>query len=391
MARSQNQSPNAPGPALRPETLAVVTGRPNQAGVPLNTPINLASNFSSGNEVSNPGATTDQPRGYSRSDGTDTWVALEDAVGALEGGEAVSFASGMAAVSSIFAGLRPGSVVLVPQDCYQGVAMVVDDGEDRLGWQVRRLPTADTDAWLQAIPDADLVWLESPSNPLLEIADIPTLCEAAKKASTTCAVDNTFATPLLQQPLSLGATFSVHSATKFIGGHSDLLSGVVVSNDADALQAIRRQRTLGGATPGALESYLALRGLRTLPLRLARSQQSARILAERLSQHRLVTKVRYPGLADHPGHELATKTLGGPGAILSFETIGSAVSTDIRISRLELIQVATSLGGVETTIDRRHRLVGQEHIPPTLLRLSVGIEHVEDLWADLTQALEGVI
>lgn len=388
MALRDNPSEEDLEAKLRPQTVAVVAGRPEALGAPLNTPIQLASNFVSGPMHKDSASVG---REYSRTDGTDSWVAFETSIGRLEGGEAISFSSGMAAISAIFAGLSPGSAVAVPNDCYQGVAMIVNDGEERLGWTVLRLPTADTEAWLSAIPDVDLVWLESPSNPLLEIADVPSICAAAREAGIVSAVDNTFATPLLQRPLELGATFSVHSATKFIGGHSDLLSGLVVSKDAAALDAIRSRRSLGGATPGALESYLALRGLRTLPLRLERSQKNAEELAKRLQAHRLVTKVRYPGLPEHPGHELATTTLGGPGAVLSFETLGSAVSADVRISRLRIIQAATSLGGVESTIERRNKLAGQEQIPPTLLRLSVGIEHVEDLWDDLDQALEGVV
>ncbi len=381
-------------PPLRPQTIAVAAGRSERPGEPLNVPIHLASNFQTGS-VTRSGPQASGPEGrlrsYSRSSGTETWSAFEEAIGAMEGGEAVSFSSGMGAISSIFAGLEPGSVVVLPEDCYHGVSQLVADGETRLGWQAIRVATSDTDAWLSSLASADLVWLESPSNPLLEIADIPTICAAAKEAGVVCAVDNTFATPLLQRPLDHGATFSVHSATKFISGHSDLLSGVVVSSDSAALTAIRERRTLGGATPGALESYLALRGLRTLPLRLERSQANAEELAIRLSEHRIVSGVRYPGLTDHPGHDLAAATLGGPGSILSFETIGSAVSADVRVSRLRVIQAATSLGGVESTIERRSKLGGQEHLPPTLLRLSVGIEHLEDLWADLNQALDGVV
>ncbi len=390
MAQSKNQSDSGFGPPLRPQSVAVTVGRPTGYGDPLNVPINLASNFRESSDGPSSGP-TEGSRVYSRAGGTETWDAFEQAIGALEGGDAISFSSGMGAVAAIFALLEPGSTVLVPEDCYHGVAETVNDGEARLGWVVQRLPGADTDSWLKAIPNADLVWLESPSNPLMEIADIPTLCNAAKDAGVACAVDNTFATPLLQRPLDHGATFSVHSATKFIGGHSDLLMGVVISRDSEALAAIDRRRMLGGATPGALESFLALRGLRTLPIRLERSQANAEELAIRLSEHRTVSRVRYPGLPDHPGHELASTTLGGPGAMLSFETVGSATSADIRLSRLRLISVATSLGGVESTIERRAKQAGQEHLPETLMRLSVGIEHIEDLWADLEGALDGSI
>lgn len=362
--------------SLRPETLAITAGRPEGAGHPVNTPITLASNYRSGAGPE-----------YARGDGTPSWVALEDAVGALEGGRAIAFSSGMAAVASVLDGLPNGARIILPDDCYQGVAILVADGETTRGWNVERLPTAATDAWLDAIPGADLCWLESPSNPLLEIADVPTICAAANAAGVPVAVDNTFATPLLQRPLELGATYSVQSATKFIGGHSDLMCGIVIARDDAAAAAIDRRRTYQGATPGALEAFLALRGLRTLPVRLERAQASAMELAKRLSQHRQVTRVRYPGLPDDPGHELAQRTLAGPGGVLSFELRGSATGTDVRIARLRVITPATSLGGVETLIERRAKLVGQGHLPPTLLRMSVGCEHVEDLWSDLDNVL----
>ncbi len=350
----------------------------------MNTPIVPVSNYDSGAGPE-----------YARGDGTDTWRALEDAVGALEGGKALAFASGMAAIAAVFDTLATGAKIVLPDDCYQGTATVVAEGAERLGWRVMRLPTADTDRWVQAAAGADLLWMETPSNPLLEVADIAAVAAAAQRAGAIVAVDNTVATPLLQRPLELGATYSVHSATKFIGGHSDLLSGIVVCADRQAgwegFAALERRRTYGGATPGALESYLALRGLRTLSIRMERAQSNAMELAKRLEDHRLVTKVRYPGLPSHPDHELARTTLDGPGALLSFELVGSAVSTDVRLSKLRLIHRATSLGAVETCVERRNKLTGQEHIPPTLCRLSVGIEHVDDLWADLVQAIDGLV
>ncbi len=370
-------------PSLHPETLAVWSGRPHTAGRPVNTPLIAASNFDSGAGPE-----------YARGDGTDTWRAFEDAIGALEGGEAVSFASGLAGISALFDLLPTGARIVIPDDCYQGTAAIAAQGIARLGWNVMRLPNSDTDRWVAAVAGADFVWLETPSNPLLELGDIRTICAAAARAGVPVAVDNTVATPLLQRPLELGATCSVHSATKFIGGHSDLLSGVVVTADTPAGRAMRTalhaRRTYGGATPGALESFLALRGLRTLHVRLDRAQANAMTLAERLEAHRLVTRVRYPGLASHPDHDLARATLDGPGALLSFELVGSATSTDVRLSKLRVIHRATSLGAVESCIERRAKLAGQEHLPETLCRLSVGIEHVDDLWADLVQAIDGL-
>lgn len=373
---------STPDDHLRPETLAVSAGRPGVLGQPLNHPIVVASNFLSGAGPE-----------YSRGDGTETVQAFEAAVGALEGGRALAFSSGMAAISAIFDNLPVGARIVVPDDSYQGVSAVVTDGESRLGWKVLRLPTSDTQRWLDVISSVDMAWLESPSNPLLEVCDVPAICEAAAQAGVVCAVDNTFATPINQRPLDHGATFSVHSATKFIGGHSDLLSGIVAIADGadDAYEAMAHRRTFGGATPGALETFLALRGLRTLPLRLERSQANAQVLAKRLQGHRAVSSVRYPGLPDHPASDLVKRTLGGPGAMVSFETLGNAISADVRMTRLQLISPATSLGGVESTIERRAKLSGQEHLPPTLLRMSVGCEHLEDLWEDLDRALGGLV
>ena len=248
-------------------------------------------------------------------------------------------------------------------------------------------PVQDTPAWIQACRDADLIWLESPSNPLLAVADLRAICKAPRKAGAILGVDNTFATPLNQSPLSMGANVSMLSATKFIGGHSDLLSGVVTVNDPRLLAALRHTRELTGATPGALECFLAVRGVRTLALRLERAQQTAALLAKRLQNHPAVTITRYPGLPTHPTHAMAREQLRGFGTIISFDVRGGAEAADLVCSGLLLIQHATSLGAVESTMERRAGIPGQEHLPPSLLRLSVGIENAEDLWRDLDQAL----
>jgi cystathionine gamma-synthase len=256
------------------------------------------------------------------------------------------------------------------------------------GAAVRLVDITDTDAVLAACDGADVLWVESPTNPLLGIADLPRLCAAAREREMLCVVDNTFATPLLQRPLELGADLVVHSATKAMGGHSDLLLGAVLTADDTHFAALREARELGGATPGALESYLCLRGLRTLPLRLERAQHNAGVLAERLSDHPAVSEVRYPGLASHPQHQRSRETLGGPGFMLTFRVHGGAARADALIDALEVITHATSLGGVETTLERRARYPAErEVVPEDLLRVSVGCEHVEDLWTDLQQAL----
>ena len=358
------------------ESWLVSAGRDRRPGSPLNVPLVPASNFVLGDQ-----------RAYARDDGTPTWDALEQIVGGLEGGDAVAFASGMAGIAAIFDQLPSGSIVALAADCYQGVAGLAADGQTKGRWTVRRIPVTDTDSWIHACRDADLIWLESPSNPLLEVADVAAICAAARKPGAMLAVDNTFATPLNQRPLALGADVSVQSVTKYIGGHSDLLGGIVTVKNRTLREALRHARLLGGATPGALETFLAVRGVRTMALRLERAQQNAMTLATRLATHAAVTITRYPGLPAHPTHDIARRQLKGFGTIISFDVKGGADAADAVCSRLDLIQHATSLGAVESTIERRAAIPGQEHLPPSLLRLSVGIEHVDDLWSDLDRAL----
>jgi cystathionine gamma-synthase len=374
----------------RPETIAVTAGRPTAvSGQPLNVPLVLASNFRAG-------AAEAPVTEYSRDGGTATWHALEEAVGALEGGTAVAFASGMGAATALLDLVPVGARVVVPTDSYSGVRALLFDGAALGRWKVDQVDITDTVATVAAVAGAgsdgsrqpaDLLWLESPTNPLIDVADLATLCRAGRVAGALVVVDNTFATPLGQQPLTLGADLVLHSATKFIGGHSDLLAGIAVAAGDELAARLFRRRQLAGATPGALEAFLALRGLRTLPVRLARAQESAVMLAARLLEHPTVERVRYPGLPDDPGHALAAQQMNGFGAMLSFEVRGGAATADAVCRALRVVTNATSLGGVESTIERRAKLAGQEHIPPGLLRFSVGVEHVEDLWDDLSAAL----
>jgi len=370
---------NEERPEVKPESWLVSAGRDSEPGAPLNVPLVPASNFILG------GA-----RVYSRDDGTPTWEALEVVVGGLESGKAVAFASGMAAVAAVFDQLGKGAVVALPDDCYQGVGGLAAAGEAKGRWSVERLPVEDTAGWVRACAVADLIWLESPSNPLLAVADLEAICAAPRKSGAIVAADNTFATPLNQQPLDFGATVSLHSATKFIGGHSDLLAGIATTRDADVWHGLRRSRELTGATPGALEAFLAVRGVRTLALRLQRAQQTAMSLAEWLERHPQVTRVRYPGLPSHPTHAVARRVLKGFGSIISFDVDGGAEAADAVCRRTRLIRHATSLGAVESTMERRAANPGQEHLPPSLLRLSVGIEDASDLRADLDSALRSV-
>jgi cystathionine gamma-synthase len=379
--RTDEREPHRETPGLRVETRLAVLGRGEHApGRPLNVPIVPASNFRApAHELGD--------REYSRDDGTPGWEALEELLGDLEGGRAVCFSSGMAAIAAVLELLPVGARVVVPRDSYGGLRALLADGASGGRWQVHTVDMTDLDALTAAVGNADLVWLETPSNPMLEVVDIAEVAARSDEAGAVVVVDNTFATPLLQSPLQLGADLVVHSATKFIGGHSDLLLGAVVTRrDEDHARLVRR-REVAGATPGALECFLALRGARTLALRLRHAQDTAGELARRLTSHPAVERVRYPGLPDDPHHACAEKQMAGFGAVMSFE-VADAATADAVCAEVQVITHATSLGGVESTIERRAKLPGQEHVPAGLVRLSVGCEHLEDLWADLAAALD---
>lgn len=354
----------------------VAGGRPTGTGQPLNTPPVLASNFR-----------LPADRLYSRVDGTDTSDALEVLLGGLEDARALVFSSGMAAVATVLNGLKVGSKIVAPADPYHGVAGLLTEGEAQGRWSVSWLDQGDTESWVDAIATADLAWLETPENPMMTVADLPTICGAPRPAHSLVVVDSTFATPLLQKPLDLGADVVMHSATKFIGGHSDLLAGVLLTRNSELHDDLYHRRLLQGGTIGGLEAFLTIRGARTLSLRLAQAQAAAMELAVRLDGHDQIERVLYPGLPDHPTHGVAKSFMSGFGAILSFEPTGGAERATAMCERIELINHATSLGGVESTMERRGALAGQERIPPALIRLSVGCENVDDLWADLTHAL----
>jgi cystathionine gamma-synthase len=363
--------------ALRPESLVVALGRPQEPGAPLNVPLTPSSTYRFGGEL-----------GYGR-DGNPGWAALEGALGALEGGDAVAFASGMAAVAAVLETLPAGALVACSRVAYHGVRVLMSERERGGRLRVLFVDAQDADAVAVACDGAALLWLETPMNPLIELVDVAALSAAAHAKGAAVLVDSTFATPLRQRPLEQGADLVLHSATKFIGGHADLLLGVVVTRDGRRRDELVHRRAIDGATPGALEAFLALRGLRTLAVRLDRAEQTAGELARRLAAHPAVTRVRYPGLPDDPWHGLARRQMSGFGSMLAFETVGDANAADRVCGRVELITSATSLGGVETLLERRARYPGDADAgtPPTLIRLSVGIEHVDDLWRDLEQAL----
>jgi len=370
-------------PDFRLETLAVITGRPeHQVDAPLNQPPVFASTYVGSHRPDR------GDLGYGRYDNP-SWQALERAIGALEGGRTLSYSTGMAAADAILELLPRGANVVLPTNCYLGVSALVDERAALLDWRVRRVSVADTPAVIAAADGADLIWIESPTNPTIEIADLPSLGQGLPE-SAILVVDNTFATPFLQRPLTSGATIVLHSATKFMSGHSDALLGLlVIDPDRDDLyQRLLGVRKLRGAIPGVMESYLVLRGLRTLALRLERAQHNAALLAERLARHDHVVRVRYPGLGADPGHAVASRTMAGFGSVIAIELADSATA-DAFIDQLQLWVHTTSLGGVESTLERRRRWSTElTTVPAGLVRMSVGIEQVEDLWADLERALD---
>jgi cystathionine gamma-synthase len=305
--------------------------------------------------------------------GNPTWAAFEEALGALEGGRALSFSSGLAAVATVLDLVGHDSLVVAPRNSYNGTILQLADLESRGRLRSELVDVTDTEAVVKACDDAALVWLESPTNPALEIADIPTILEAAHAAGAYVVVDNTFATPILQRPLELGADIVVHSVTKYLAGHSDALMGAIVTRNDELYGVLKGRRDLLGAVPGTLEAFLALRGLRTLHLRVERAQANATELARRLAGHPAVEEVRYPGF----------------GGIVSIVLAQGAVAADLLTHKTSLWVHATSLGGVESTFERRRRWKSEPAtIPDALVRLSVGIEDVEDLWADLVGALD---
>jgi cystathionine gamma-synthase len=346
---------------LHPETLAVTAGRPaDEPDQPLNVPLVLASTYIAGGELE-----------YGRYRNP-TWTAFEETLGALEGGRALAFASGQAATSAVLDLVPVGGRVVVPRHSYLGTLGQLAQGEERGRLTVDRVDITDTDAVMAALEGAALLWIENPTNPALELAEVGTLATAARAAGVLVVADNTFATPILQRPLELGADIVLHSATKAISGHSDVIMGAIVTRDEKLLADLHSRRSLHGAIPSPLDAYLALRGLRTLPIRLERAQSNAQELVRRFEGNAALTDIRYPGF----------------GTILSV-VLADAARADAFVAATRLARHATSLGGVETTLERRRRWSGEAPtIPEGLVRISVGIEHIDDLHGDLAAALD---
>ena len=349
---------------LRPATVAVHAGRPpHEPDQPFSVPITMASTYVAGGELE-----------YGRY-GNPTWTAFEEALGALEGGRCLAYASGMAAVTSLLDLVALGDKVVVPKHSYNGTLVSLADLELRGRLTTTLVDITNLDEVVAACEDAALVWFESPTNPALEVADVPAIIAAAHDAGARVVVDNTFMTPLLQRPLELGADVVLHSATKYLSGHSDLQMGAIVTRDEELQTVLKGRRDVQGNGPGPFEAWLALRGLRTLHLRLERAQSNAAELARRLADHPALVETRYPGM-------------GGMVAIV----LPTADAADLLVRSTSLWVHATSLGGVESSFERRRRWTSEPTtIPEGLVRLSVGIEDVEDLWADLSQALDNTV
>ena len=331
---------------------------------------------------------------YLRGDNENVRIA-ERVLNRLEGAEdTLLFPSGMAAVAAVFRTVPNGASVLVQSQIYWGTTKWIRDFCNRRDVALHEVDASDTALLEQACRThrPALVWIETPSNPWLRITDIAAAARAAHEVGAILAVDSTAASPVLSQPLAFGADLVMHSATKGINGHSDVLAGSLSTGRADSAfwQEIREDRTGAGAVLGPFEAWLLTRGMRTLPLRMERMSRSAMVLAEWLADHPAVTQVLYPGLPDHPGHELAARQLsGGFGGLLSIVVEGGAEVALRTAGRLQLFHRATSLGGVESLVEHRHTIEPHTGIPEGLLRLSVGIEDVDDLWQDLSQALGG--
>ena len=408
MTQPEPTTSSAASSEFAPDTLVVETGRPQRAdGAAVNPPIDLSSTFVSAGDITN------SPYAYARFD-TPAWTPFEEALGQLEHASlpGLVFGSGLAAISAVVSLVPAGGTLIIPSHSYQGALASAEQIAGRQNFDVVTVDISDTEAVIAALDEAGhatpgevaadgtaasasageagspgMLWIESPTNPMLEVADVPTLTAAAKDRGFLVSVDNTFATPLLQTPLDLGADIVVHSVTKYLAGHSDVVLGAVVTGSTALREEVHTERSMRGGIAGPFEVWLALRGLRTLAVRLDRAQANAQAIAERLAAHPTVVETRYPGLPGDPGHARAAAQMNGFGAIISF-TVDSADKATAIAEAVRLWTPATSLGGVESLIERRRRHPAEPAtVPEGLIRLSVGIENLEDLWADLEAAL----
>ncbi len=400
MSRVQfpSSTPNLPTKTPRPlalDTLAIHAGQePDPLYGAVMTPIVTASTFAQ------PAPAEPKRYEYSRS-GNPTREALEQCLAALEGGShGFAFGSGSAATLTLLGTLESGDHVLCGDDVYGGTFRLLDKVLKPLGIASSFVDMRDLDRVAQALlSNTRLVWIETPTNPLLKVFDIARLAELAKAHGLPLVVDNTFASPAVQRPLELGADVVMHSTTKYINGHSDVVGGALVTSDAALGERLRFLQNAMGAVPSPIDCYLVLRGLKTLPLRMRRHGETALLLAERLEQAEAVQRVRYPGLPSHPEHALARAQMLNGGGMISVELRGGVAAARKFLSTLKLFVLAESLGGVESLAEHpasmthaaipeatRHHL----GIADGLVRLSVGLEDAEDLWNDIEQALEAL-
>lgn len=372
---------------MRFETLAVHAGhQPDPATGAVTPPIHLSTTFERAPDGTFPGGYI-----YSR-DANPNRRALERSLAVLEtGSAAAAFASGMAATAAIFQSLAPGDHVVVPDDSYYITRKLLGEVYARWGLEHTPVDTTDLAAVAAALrPSTRLIWIETPSNPLMRVTDIAAIVALARKAGPRVACDNTWASPALTRPLELGADLVMHSTTKYLGGHSDVLSGAVIARADDELfQRIRTVQIAGGAVAAPFDCWLLLRGIRSLPYRMRGHCEHALAVARFLEAHSAIARVHYPGLSSHPAHAVAARQMAGFGGMLSLEVRGGRAEAMALAARLKLITRATSLGGPETLIEHRASVEGvHTRAPESLLRMSVGLEHPDDLIADLAQALE---
>jgi cystathionine gamma-synthase len=369
------------------ETLAVHAGSPVDPKTGAVTPpIHLSTTFERAPDGSFPGGFI-----YSRS-GNPNRQALEACLAQLEGGAAAAaFSSGQAATFAILQSLGPGDHVIAPEDAYYGTADLLLDHFSHWGLETTLVDMTNPAAVEAAVrPNTRLLWLETPSNPRIRITDIAALVDIAGRASARVACDNTWATPMLQHPLQLGADLVMHATTKYLGGHSDILGGAVVAREDDEFFArIRQVQSTAGAVPSPFESWLVMRGIRTLPYRMRAHSANALAIARYLAAHPRIEQVYYPGLETDAGYAVASRQMSLPGGMLSFLLRGAGREETMAMSaRLQIFTRATSLGGPESLIEHRASIEGpRTRAPENLLRVSVGLEHHEDLIADLAQAL----
>lgn len=372
---------------LGPSSRAVRGGFTPEVGEGISPAIQLSSTF---HHPVDPDPSV-LPYSYGR-DMSPAFVPLERTIADLEGADhAIVFNAGMAAAIPLLFEAKAGTAMVMPYDCYFGIRVYAETYLPQRGVEVRIVDQTDLRQIEEALNGASFFWTETPTNPLLAVADLEAIGTICREKGVPWATDNTFASPILQQPLSYGAIASMHSVTKYIGGHSDLVLGAVATNDAELLGRLRSYRGKNGTQPDGFSSWLARRGAQTLAIRVRQQSKSALKIARELQEHEAVTAVYYPGLEDFPGHDIAARQMtGGFGGMLSFEVRGGAEAAEAVVKGCQLWMPATSLGSVESLIERRARWTG-EVASPQLIRLSVGIEDYDDLWNDLEQALNAIV